>query len=194
MKRATKKEYIILLLLIIMICGGCATPPLSKPTVAAHWALVADVPTNEIVHLSDCYFSKIWPWEEKTEFAEGVFVMTQEVIFLYSGGNSEDILKEREIVLEMRISEIKRAALLSPVFRNTQLHLKYEDHVSVIELRTKYDSDDEEGASFVYDYLIRQGVETFIDERKIVRAHPEEVPPWPLWCLAPCAHGGIRWE
>ena len=189
-----KKEYITLFLLIIMIFGGCATPPLSKPTVAAHWALVADVPTKEIVHLSDCYFSKIWPWEEKTEFVEAVFLMTREVIFLYRGGNSEDILKEREIMHEIRISEIKRVALLSPVFRNTQLQLKHEDHVFVIEFRTNYDSDDEEGSTLVYDYLIRQGVETFIDERKIVRVHPEEVPPWPLWCLAPCAHGGIRWE
>ena len=186
MMRVMKKKYITLLLFITVISGGCATPPLSKPTVAANWALVADVPTDDIVHLSDCYFSKIWPWEEKTEFAEAVFLMTQEVIFLYSGGNSEDILKERELVLEMRISEIKRAALLSSVFRNTQLHLKYEDHVIVIELRTKYDSDDEEGSDLVYDYLIGQGVRPFENQRKIV--HDKKKETWQYF-WGECAYG-----
>jgi hypothetical protein len=188
MKRVMKKEYITLFLLIIMISGGCATPPLSKPTVAAHWALVADVPTKEIVHLSDCYFSKIWPWEEKTEFAEGVFLMTREVILLYSGGNSEDILKEREIMHEIRIIEIKRAALLSPVFRNTQLQLKHEDHVFVIELRTNYDYDDRDGSDLVYDYLIRQGVRPFESQRKII--HDKKKETWQyFWgsCAAGCA-------
>jgi hypothetical protein len=188
MKRAMKKEYITLFILITMIFGGCATPPLSKPTVAAHWALVADVRTKEIVHLSDCYFSKIWPWEEKTEFFEAVFLMTREVILLYSGGNSEDILKEREIIFEIQISEIKRAALLSPVFRNTQLQLKYQDHVIVIQLRKNYDSDDRKGSDFVYDYLIGQGVRPFENKRKIV--HDKKKETWQyFWgqCASGCA-------
>jgi hypothetical protein len=183
-----KKEHIVLLLLITMISGGCATAPLSKPTVAAHWALVADVPTKEIFHLSDCYFSKIWPWEEKTDFAEGVFLMTREVILIYSGGNSEDILKDREIMLEMRISEIKRAALLSPVFRNTQLQLKHEDHVFVIELRTNYDSDDKEGSDLVYDHVMIQGVRPFENQRKIIRDKKKETWQY-FWgqCASGCA-------
>jgi hypothetical protein len=171
-----------------MISGGCATPPLSKPTVAAHWALVADVPTDDIVHLSDCYFSEIWPWEERTHFSEGVFLMTREVILLYSGGNSEDILKEREIMLEMRIGEIKRAALVSPVFRNTQLHLKYEDHVMVIEFITNYDSDDRKGSSLVYDHLMIQGVRPFENHRKFIRDKKKETWQY-FWgqCASGCA-------
>ena len=65
-------------------------------------------------------------------------MMTSEVILLYPGRDTKDIAEARELIVEMEIKQIERAAFLSQFFfRNIQqLQLKCGDHLILIELRT----------------------------------------------------------
>lgn len=185
MKIGIKKEHIALILLITVISGGCATP-LSKSTVVEQWASTANVSKEDIVQLSYCYYAKIWSWTKEPLFIKGVFMMTSEVILLYPGRDTKDIAEARELIVEMEIKQIERAAFLSQFFfRNIQqLQLKCGDYLILIELRTNYDHPDKAGSDFVYDYLLIRGVRPFESERKI--DHYATPGPHPVAiCLSP---------